>query len=262
MVLVTIWIDEPAWTAHGRLWSHLVSDTSYAELHAFAAAVGIPRRGFEGDHYDIPQERFAQVLAAGAQRTSAAEIVAMLQTSGLRLRKRKGEKGIARVLGVTFPDGSRADVDFVRSDRVPPDGATFAATVFVRDDQQRILSVYSRRRAEWSAPGGWREPGESPAETAVRETAEETGIQLDVGSLQPVAYERFHPLPGAPWPVEGGRFLAVFICRTGDFDHDLLAADGEPARWVTHEEFLQEAAGAWWLPMAQAVLDSFDLGAR
>ena len=37
-----------------RHWSHLVSDTSFEELHAFAARLGIPRRFFQGDHYDLP----------------------------------------------------------------------------------------------------------------------------------------------------------------------------------------------------------------
>ena len=34
---MTVYIDPPTWPGHGRLWSHLVSDTSYAELHEFAA---------------------------------------------------------------------------------------------------------------------------------------------------------------------------------------------------------------------------------
>src|SRR5688500_1023018 len=32
---VTVLIDTPAWHWRGRLWSHLVSDVSYEELHAF-----------------------------------------------------------------------------------------------------------------------------------------------------------------------------------------------------------------------------------
>ncbi|HNQ07934.1 MAG TPA: DUF4031 domain-containing protein [Tetrasphaera sp.] len=251
---MTIWIDRPAWPAHGRLWSHLISDISYAELHDFAAGCGIPRRGFEGDHYDVPEERYAALVAAGAQPTTSAHIIAMLQQSGLRLRKRKGEKGIARVLGVDFPDGSRADVDLVRSTRVPPDAATFAAVVYVRDDLGRVLSVYSRRRAEWSAPGGWREPGETPAENAAREMAEETGVRLDPAALVPVGYERFHPLPGSPWPVEGGRFLAIFTARVTGAVPEVVVADGEPARWLSVAEFLELSAGSWWLPGAEAVL--------
>ena len=38
---MTIWIDPPAWPAHGRSWSHLISDASYDELQTFAAQAGI-----------------------------------------------------------------------------------------------------------------------------------------------------------------------------------------------------------------------------
>jgi hypothetical protein len=85
---VTVYIDPPTWPGHGRLWSHLVSDTSYAELHEFAARLGIPRRAFERDHYDVVAERYAGAVAAGAQPVSTREIVARLHASGLRRRKR------------------------------------------------------------------------------------------------------------------------------------------------------------------------------
>ena len=35
-----ILIDPPNAAGHGRLWSHLASDTSLAELHAFAEGLG------------------------------------------------------------------------------------------------------------------------------------------------------------------------------------------------------------------------------
>lgn len=84
---MTLWIDPPTWPGHGRLWSHLVSDISYDELHDFAARVGIGRQAFERDHYDVISDRFDQVVAAGAQVTTTREIVRMLLTSGLRRRK-------------------------------------------------------------------------------------------------------------------------------------------------------------------------------
>ena len=37
---MTVYIDAPTWPGHGRLWSHLASDVSYEELHAFAAGLG------------------------------------------------------------------------------------------------------------------------------------------------------------------------------------------------------------------------------
>ena len=84
---MTVYIDPPTWPGHGRLWSHLVSDTSYAELHEFAARLGLPRRAFERDHYDVVAERYAGAVAAGAQPVSTREIVARLRASGLRRRK-------------------------------------------------------------------------------------------------------------------------------------------------------------------------------
>ncbi|MEV7079410.1 DUF4031 domain-containing protein [Streptomyces sp. NPDC093516] len=84
---MTIYIDPPTWPGHGRLWSHLVSDVSYDELHTFAARLGVPRRAFERDHYDIPAQRYADVVAAGAVEVSSREVVRLLHGSGLRRRK-------------------------------------------------------------------------------------------------------------------------------------------------------------------------------
>lgn len=82
-----IYIDPPDWPGHGRLWSHLISDSSVEELHAFAALLGIPSRAFERDHYDVVDDRYEAALAAGAQPATSREIVALLNASGLRRRK-------------------------------------------------------------------------------------------------------------------------------------------------------------------------------
>lgn len=78
-------IDEPRWWFKDRLWSHLVSDVSLAELHAFAAEALIPLRGFHGDHYDIPEEFYEDVVALGAEPTPTRELVRRLRAAGLRL---------------------------------------------------------------------------------------------------------------------------------------------------------------------------------
>ncbi len=82
-----ILIDPPMVPAHGRLWSHLVSDASYDELHAFAQAHGIPARGFERDHYDVPGEFYDRLVEAGARPVSSRELVSRLVAAGLRRRK-------------------------------------------------------------------------------------------------------------------------------------------------------------------------------
>lgn len=83
-----IYIDRPVWPARERLWSHLVSDVSYAELHVFAERLGVPYRGFERDHYDVPAELFDAAVRLGAEVVSGRRIVELLTSSGLRRRKR------------------------------------------------------------------------------------------------------------------------------------------------------------------------------
>jgi hypothetical protein len=82
-----ILIDPPRWPGRGRLWSHLVSDVSFAELHAFAELLGVPRRAFERDHYDVPAERVPVALWLGAALVPSREIVARLHAAGLRRRR-------------------------------------------------------------------------------------------------------------------------------------------------------------------------------
>ena len=83
-----IYVDPPSVPKHGRLWSHLVSDESYDELHDFARALGIPERGFHRDHYDSPAELYDQAVDSGAVPLTSRELVARLNASGLRVRKR------------------------------------------------------------------------------------------------------------------------------------------------------------------------------
>jgi len=82
-----ILIDPPVWPGWDRVWSHLVSDESYDELHAFARKVGIPRRGFDRDHYDVPEEWYDEVLARGVEPVTSRELVRRLVAAGLRRRK-------------------------------------------------------------------------------------------------------------------------------------------------------------------------------
>ncbi len=82
---MTVLIDPPLWPAHGRLWSHLVSDASLEELHAFAAAHGVPSRGFDLDHYDVPDSAHEALVAAGAVPVPAGELLRRLRASGLRV---------------------------------------------------------------------------------------------------------------------------------------------------------------------------------
>lgn len=82
---MTILIDEALWWHRDRRWCHLVSDESYGELHAFADANGIPRRGFQGDHYDVPEELRGDLIVAGATVVPSRVLLRRLKAAGLRL---------------------------------------------------------------------------------------------------------------------------------------------------------------------------------
>ena len=90
---MAILIDPPQVPGHGRFWSHLVSDTSLEELHAFAATIGLPARAFERDHYDVPAEWYDAAVAAGALPGPSRDLVARLLAAGLRVRKGTGPVG-------------------------------------------------------------------------------------------------------------------------------------------------------------------------
>jgi hypothetical protein len=84
-----ILIDPPNVPSRGRMWSHLASDTSYDELHVFAQSLGVPARGFDGDHYDVPAEYYQSAVDAGAVPVRSRELVERLVRAGLRVRKRR-----------------------------------------------------------------------------------------------------------------------------------------------------------------------------
>ncbi|WP_284752932.1 DUF4031 domain-containing protein [Arthrobacter sp. efr-133-R2A-120] len=91
---MAVYVDPPLWPAHGTVFSHLVSDTSLEELHAFAEAAGIPERAFDGDHYDVPERRYQDLLSAGAIPVEARILVRKLIASGLRIPARQRSKAL------------------------------------------------------------------------------------------------------------------------------------------------------------------------
>ncbi|MFC7491207.1 MULTISPECIES: DUF4031 domain-containing protein [unclassified Knoellia] len=206
-------IDPPAWPAHGRLWSHLVSTDSYAELHDFADRVGISRRAFEGDHYDIPQELYADVVAAGAVPLEGRELLKRLRDSGLRISKRRHERVVRSTPDAPWlPPGSRADVIASRQDNPPPNTVVVRAAV---RDARGLLVV---ERADGHGPDlPARTVGEG--ETAVLALASlcaDLGLSADSARL--LGYVRnvvSTPDPTYPWPTPQACFTVHAVPADG-----------------------------------------------
>jgi hypothetical protein len=81
---MAVLVDQAIWHWRGRKWAHLVSDVSYDELHAFAERLGIPRRAFQGDHYDVPDDYRVEAIRLGAEAVDARVLVRRLRAAGLR----------------------------------------------------------------------------------------------------------------------------------------------------------------------------------
>lgn len=177
-------VDPPNTEAHGRCWSHVASDTSFDELHAFAQRLGIPARGFDRDHYDVPGEWFDDVVAAGATPVTSRELVARLYAAGLRrpkhhtLAPRRPGRALLRpprlrpgdLVAVVLPGGPvdparlAAGVDVLRSwglrVRLPAEQRDAAHPWLAGSDTDRAAALTAafrdpEVRAVWAARGGY-----------------------------------------------------------------------------------------------------------
>ena len=125
-----------------------------------------------------------------------------------------------------------------------------AIGVVVGNDAGEILLVQRADSGIWLYPTGWADVGYSPAEVAVKEVLEETGIAcepvqlLSVVDGQRMGFTRF------------GMYMLLFHCRAigGSLQpHPLETAD---VGWFARDAMPAATAGAsWWGPAAFAAID-------
>jgi ADP-ribose pyrophosphatase YjhB (NUDIX family) len=99
------------------------------------------------------------------------------------------------------------DPNAPKANRVVP-----AASAIVLDDAGRILLHKRTDNQYWSIPGGGMEPGESIAETIVREVREETGVEAKVEKLLGIYSNPRHVSVYDDGEVRQ-QFSVCFLCR-------------------------------------------------
>jgi len=249
MVAMAILIDPPLWPAHGRLWSHLVSDTSFEELHSFARAHDVPDRGFDGDHYDVPQERYAALVTAGARAVPGRELLHRLRSAGLRRPKRRGERVLA-----SHRDAAGRRVDLLLS-ALPPTRPVRGVWLLA-SGAAGVLAVPARGV-----------PGAPPTWTLPRaDTPPDAGPDAGPDGWSRLAADVARGLTAAAWAGPAG-WRQVGYLRRGEgaaadvevvLHRDDASEDGgpvhPPARWVHPEGVRLHPAGA--VPALAPLLDA------
>ena len=128
-----------------------------------------------------------------------------------------------------------------------------AVGAIVGNEAGEILLVQRKDSGIWLYPTGWADVGYSPAEVAVKEVSEETGIDceplrlLGVVDGQRMGFSRF------------GMYMLLFHCRAtgGELTpHPLETAD---VGWFAQDRLPEATAGAqWWGPMAFEAIDGVE----
>ena len=133
-------------------------------------------------------------------------------------------------------------IDYLNDPAAPrPNSLVPAAGVLAVDENGRILLQRRRDTGQWAIPMGKQELGETVAQCAVRETAEETGVTVEVTGLLGIYSDPGH---------------VVFYTSDGEtrqeFEIILLGrpVSGEPRA-------NDEASAAAWFTIAE--LDSLDI---
>jgi ADP-ribose pyrophosphatase YjhB (NUDIX family) len=209
---------------------------SAADLVRWAESLaGIARTGLGFTESQFERERYEEVLAVAADMRTAAETGYEAGALAEEWMKSVG----AGVAGYVTPK--------------------IAIGAVVGDDQGRLLLIQRADSGVWLYPTGWADVGYSPAEVAVKEVYEETGIQAEV--VQALAILDGLRLGFTRIPL----YSLVFHCRAvgGSLrPHPLECLD---AGWFTEDDLPEPLAGFdRWGPQAfrairgEAISTSFD----
>ncbi|MFI7431872.1 NUDIX hydrolase [Micromonospora sp. NPDC049836] len=115
-----------------------------------------------------------------------------------------------------------------------PNTIVAAVTVFVQDEQGRVLLIHRTDNGLWALPGGAQDFGEYIAETAVRETREETGIEIEVTGVVGIYTNPNHVVEYSDGEVR----QQFSICFRGRYlaGQPSTSDESSEVRWVAEDQ--------------------------
>jgi 8-oxo-dGTP diphosphatase len=125
----------------------------------------------------------------------------------------------------------------------------FTASAIVLDDNDRALLVHHNKLGLWLYPGGHIDPNEDPAQAALREVREETGIHAEVIADRKFAHPAVATIP-PPFTIlemdiqdrkvgPHRHIDLVYACRPVSGDLVLQETEVGGARWVSAAEMAE-----------------------
>ncbi|WP_114362308.1 NUDIX hydrolase [Ciceribacter lividus] len=129
--------------------------------------------------------------------------------------------------------------------------ASASSAIVGRDGRILLVRRLNPPAADlYAFPGGRAEPGETPAETALRELQEETGLRGGNPRLF-----HFYELAAEAESGTGGFLLSVFLVDVEDETEALAADDAADLGWYRPDEIAR-------LPVPPSILDCLERLAR
>jgi 8-oxo-dGTP pyrophosphatase MutT (NUDIX family) len=140
--------------------------------------------------------------------------------------------------------------------------ATSAGGVVIRtvDGRVEVALVHRRSPRLWALPKGTPDSGETLEETALRETREETGLEVEITA--PISAIRYYFVRGTTRFHKTVHFFLMRATGGAVDDHD---AEFDEARWVDVEEamaLLTHATERSVLEQASAIAATGAVGSR
>lgn len=108
---MTVYVDDMRARFRDHIMCHMIADTA-DELHAMAARIGIARRWYQDDHYDVTLERRAEAVRLGAVE------ITWRQCSLMTVLRRR-DPGAALVTPEEGAAWLRARVEALLAPRIP-----------------------------------------------------------------------------------------------------------------------------------------------
>ncbi|RZT84605.1 ADP-ribose pyrophosphatase YjhB (NUDIX family) [Pseudonocardia sediminis] len=127
--------------------------------------------------------------------------------------------------------------DYYDDPTAPKANSLVVAVVVVAVDDGRVLMIQRTDNGRWALPGGGQELGESVREAAIRETREETGIDVEVTGVVGIYSDPRHVIAYDDGEVRQEFALCLSARPTGGVPTP--SDESHQVRWVPTDELDQ-----------------------